>query len=854
VVALEALDDGPENPGTTVFLALADRAIVALRLPVERPRALLTADELPSLDAEATWHQSLLTHREVARLSDAQPTSLLAVPADTASSGQDELFIGTNSGLRLLRRREEGWSGAAVERVHHRQGLPTSGDVTALTALPDGRVAAAYWNEVESLVLLHEPSSLRTWPVRLKDPRDKVYALAAITGQEGSGFLAVRQSSSLALSTLPIFHTAQPPRWPWFIGGGLALGLLGVAALVMLRRRNPLIERLKIDPEAIRDLDLAVLGEADRNLRNLRRPILAAAGVEPRRWELAVELGDAWALLHAPEPSAAHRLAVAELIAQTLDARFKGRQTLELESGQPFDAFTLELPRLPINLPTAETGLFIFTELDAAALLGPQPQPRAVEDLLGHLLRQLNQSMGTPFLLATSLPPEVNLPALVHARFPALVLRAPRLRSMALHPQPRKALSQLILTDCWLDAISPYKSSGPVEDPAMFVGRERERRELVAARSVSAIICGGRRVGKTSLIRQLVRDLQQERPEMAVFEVSLLGIRSYTDFIDRLERRLGITISLQDAPRASAEVPDEDPELSPALARIRRRRARRSNPSLSPETATAAIHEGLETWCVQRDTPPLLILDEIDGIAARDAEAGYPLLSILHQLKSENLCSFVLVGFAELYRQTFDYDSPLYNFARVMQLGPLDPAAARRLILEPIARLGVELPDEAIADRIVEATAGFPNLVQFIGDMLLRSLSQRGELRVDDATLDPILDFAHPASQPLSAYVAESFDQNVTRLEELLVYTLLLHGPRPSTLGDIATNLERLGLETDLATRRALVRRLKLVGVLKELPGEHFDLALPLLVQLLQAKDLELAIQALTAELEAQQP
>jgi len=853
IVAIEALDDGPGVPGSPLFIAMADRTIHVVHLPVEAPRPVSVAGDA-GLDGLATLHtrlapSSALATVELTRLTDVVPTEMIAIPADQSSSGFDELLVGTNNGLKLIRRTGDDWSHLDVRHVMRQVAVPTTGEVTALAGVGDGRVAVAYWNEVESQVLLHDTSSLETWLVRLKEPTSKVYALSPLHGPTGAVFLAVRQSSSLALSAVPVLEVETAPIWPWATGAGGLLVLLGVAGLVALRRRNPWMDRLRADPEAVREIDLGALGEIDRHLGRHKRPILAAAGIEGRRWERAIAVGDAWYEVTHPSQDQAVGLRLAEAIGDALDARIIEAVQVDVDGGDRLEVFRVELPRLPINLPALETTLIVLTEQRMKVLV-PDLDSRRMEDLFGHVLRTVGQSMGTPFLLVTDLSQQAQVPSLVHARFPGLILRPPRLRELALNEQPRRGLSQLILTDCWLDAISPYKSSGPVEDPAMFVGRERERRELVAARSVSAIICGGRRVGKTSLIRQLVRDLGQERPEMTVHEISLLGIRSYTDFVDRLERRLGVSVILADAQQGADGAEDAAAEpASPALARIRRRRARRSNPTLSPDHTAAAIHEALEAWAVQLASPPLLILDEIDGIAARDAEAGYPLFSALHQLKSEGICSFLLVGFAELYRQTFDYDSPLYNFARVLQLGPLDLPAARRLVLEPMARLGVVLKSEAIAEQIVEATAAFPNLVQFICDMLLRQLSQNGKLELDIEDLAQVLDFSNAASQPLSAYVAESFDQNVGRMEEALVYTLLLHGPRPSGLSDIAENLGRLGIETDLAQRRAMVRRLKLVGVLKELPGEQFDLALPLLVQLLLAKDLHSALEALVIEL-----
>ena len=847
----------PLPDGGEVVFAITDAgAVWRLTIPVEPPRAEGQEDAAdvpgrPRLKSYAPLTPDTLL--KVAQLEGARPTVAVAFAAEQSLSGEDELLVGTTGGLWSMRRAVADSPGRLRRLQRGNQG-PFRGAVTALTKLPDGRVAAAWWLGESSRVSLHDTSSDEWWAVVHPDRQERVHALAPLTTPLGEVFLVARQRETLAMTSVPLVIPAEVPRWVW----AALLGLVGSVLVlwVFLGGQSPVVARFQSDPESLREQDLASLFGVDRLMGRHREALLAAAGIPPARWEQATRLSQAW---YAEE--GAKGWGASWESAEAPDRIREACEVLGVEQLEEVhaDGFMhvcrVRLPRLPINLPAQETAVVLLQArgFDPA---WTQADPRFIEDALGKVLREMGQSMGTPFLLMTDLDEE-PLPTLVQARFPGVIFRGERLRGLLFAEVPRQKLAQAILMDAWLDAISPYKSSGPVDDPAMFMGRERVRRELISARSVSAIVCGGRRVGKTSLIRQLVRDLHRERPDMKVYEVSLLGIRSYSDFVERLERRLDVQPSRdpqesQDEADASDEEAGggERRERSGVLERLRRRRAkRRVARSMTPEVAAVAVREALEARFAESGQQPLLIMDEIDGIAARDAEAGYPLLSMLHQLKAEGICSFVLVGFAELYRQTHDYDSPLYNFARVLQLRGLDDAAALRLVTEPMARLGVTLVDPWIAEEIVAQTAGLPNLVQFICDMLLRGLSERRETRITREALEAILNFEDPASQPLSAYLTESFDQNVTRREELLVYTMLLYGPRPSSLSDIDANLERLGITTSLAERRAMVRRMKLVGVLKELPGEEYDLALPVLVRLLLSKDLKAAIDALEEEL-----
>ena len=93
----------------------------------------------------------------------------------------------------------------------------------------------------------------------------------------------------------------------------------------------------------------------------------------------------------------------------------------------------------------------------------------------------------------------------------------------------------------------------------------------------------------------------------------------------------------------------------------------------------------------------------------------------------------MLAGFQWLQRETRDQRSPLFNFANVITLGPLDPPAARRLAEQPLAeRLGVRYADPTLPDRVVERTGAYPSFVQLLCDQILRQL-KGGELVITAA-------------------------------------------------------------------------------------------------------------------------
>ena len=66
-------------------------------------------------------------------------------------------------------------------------------------------------------------------------------------------------------------------------------------------------------------------------------------------------------------------------------------------------------------------------------------------------------------------------------------------------------LSKLIVISADLSLISPFVSEGPTS-PGMFFGRDTEiRRVMEQINYQSFALVGGRKVGKTSMLRQLER-------------------------------------------------------------------------------------------------------------------------------------------------------------------------------------------------------------------------------------------------------------------------------------------------------------------------------------------------------------
>jgi len=249
----------------------------------------------------------------------------------------------------------------------------------------------------------------------------------------------------------------------------------------------------------------------------------------------------------------------------------------------------------------------------------------------------------------------------------------------------------------------------------MFYGRGRVVRELLTAAAPHTILVGPRRVGKTSLLRRLCEQLPARRPELELVYLDLLGIDDPERIVRELVREL---------------VPVDPAELA-------------------GEHDLSRLAELLsEHFSARRG---VVVIDEADNLVKADAARGFPLLSALRSLQSRGKCSVLLAGYWHLFRATLDYDSPLYNFAPIRRLGPLDPEDGRALAEAhavvnaafsrkvPLAVLESLLMQLVLYGFVVESEGGYDWTIPLLRATLLTAPERghRRELLLRELPEDP---------------------------------------------------------------------------------------------------------------------
>jgi hypothetical protein len=260
-----------------------------------------------------------------------------------------------------------------------------------------------------------------------------------------------------------------------------------------------------------------------------------------------------------------------------------------------------------------------------------------------------------------------------------------------------RQLVNTILEQVDLTVISPYVISGPVSGN-MFFGRDYELKAITrTVRDRSFAIVGGRKIGKTSVLRK-VHDLLAHTSGFAPIYLDCQHVITYREFFDAL----ALTCQLD---AVASPVPD-------ALRRIAVR--------LRQQRGGAML---------------VILLDEVDQLLAHDRQQQMRLFLVMRALSQEGVCRFVFCGERQLNGALHNPRSPLFNFCNILRLSYLLARDARRIITEPMTEMGISFEEpELLVEEIIDLSSCHPNLVQAICRMLISQVNERGDhtIRMQD--------------------------------------------------------------------------------------------------------------------------
>jgi AAA+ ATPase superfamily predicted ATPase len=330
---------------------------------------------------------------------------------------------------------------------------------------------------------------------------------------------------------------------------------------------------------------------------------------------------------------------------------------------------------------------------------------------------------------------------------------------------------------------NPYATGRPLAPGSpVFFGRDdlfdfvRENLRGLGQENILVLV-GQRRMGKTSLLRQLPDHLGEEY--LPVFlDGQVLGLEGGV-------AGLLYDIALEIVEALASQGIDGEP---PTLDDLAERPTHTFEKQFLPQVVQALDGRVL-----------LLLFDEFEELEmrVRGGELSPTFFTYLRHLMqhSRNL-AFLFAGTHRLEDLTADYWSILFNMALYRRVGTLDAGAARRLIIEPVQGYGL-VYDELAVDKMLRVTGGHPYFLQLLCYALvnLHNRERRNYLTIEDVnrTLAEIVGLGE-------AHLAFLWGESSPQEQAvLLALAQLLSTGELGTQGTIAGLLDEFGLQVSRA-------------------------------------------------------
>ena len=363
--------------------------------------------------------------------------------------------------------------------------------------------------------------------------------------------------------------------------------------------------------------------------------------------------------------------------------------------------------------------------------------------------------------------------------------------------RPTGELLDLIAAQLPISLLSPYETSSPVTG-SRFFGREYHVRKIIGNIDTNYAVLGIRRIGKTSLLREVQRRLEEQDSPPPIVYLDCSDLLSFDDYVREVVRKLN--------PR----------EL----------------PRLHLQQYAFFFPNFLERMQRKYGDKIIFLLDEIDNLVVMQ-RGDWQLFRMLRASSNKGVCQYIIAGFREAMQDQYLLDSPLFNFAQSIRLNEFTTREAYELIVTPMENLRVRFRDKhEVVGRIYAETAGQPNLIQYYCTTLLKHLDRTEEREISpDSLIDVYND------EGFKAHLLSTFMLNTSTREKALVYAVLgsygRHKPGPFCQAYVDSALKEHDITLSQMAIDEACSNLVLAGVLYR-KGRDYYFASPVFPRMLQ--------------------
>jgi hypothetical protein len=395
-----------------------------------------------------------------------------------------------------------------------------------------------------------------------------------------------------------------------------------------------------------------------------------------------------------------------------------------------FELFTIDLSSWKLRLSNYTPVIWVrITDLDNIP-------PQELLQSLGDVLRERNWGRQIALVLVDG-----NIQSLLRHRTSPIrnlvFIGADEQKNLIASRRPSGALRDIVSAQVPISNLSPYETRAPVTG-SRFFGRDAEVTRIISNPDTNHTILGIRRIGKTSLLREIERILKENEDPAHVVYLECSDLLSTEDYTREVVRKLN--------PR----------EL----------------PRLHMQKYIFFFPDFLERMSRMLKSKLVFLLDEVDNLVIMQ-RGDWELFSMLRASANKGACQYIIAGFREAMKEQYLLDSPFYNFSQEIRLNEFSRQQAHELITVPMENLRVHFKGkEEVVSRIYDETAGQPNLIQYYCLILLRQLDFTGQREISPESL-----FSVYGDEGFRSHLLTSFMQNTENREKALVYALLAAFP-----------------------------------------------------------------------------
>jgi hypothetical protein len=388
---------------------------------------------------------------------------------------------------------------------------------------------------------------------------------------------------------------------------------------------------------------------------------------------------------------------------------------------------------------------------------------------------------------------------------------------------PTAETLDVILSQISRSRLAPYEKHRPVVG-AQFFGRRGEINKILNNPMENYLIVGIRRVGKTSLLKELERRMNKidipGKEQIRRLYVDCSVIESEEEFLSAITYHL---------------------DKSELKLMMRRTSQSMRQKSLMFERFYK-IHGGMITF----------LIDEVDRMLVRlkDPEDFF---NMLRAVSNAEHARFILAGFRLPMRDVFDQKKSLYHMVDTINLGRLRYDDVYKMVTQPMEKLRITFQNrEGVVNRIYRETAGLPNYVQFYCSTLLNQLDAHKDNVLSEDDLVAVYE-----DREFRDFILETFMNNTEPVEQAMVFAMILEGgnglsQKIYSMKTINGFLKKHKLDLTLEQLDGTLHKLEVAGVIDQV-GQDYEFSIPLLIKLLRsARNVEFMLEKLREQILAE--